>query len=228
MSRDAEIATAGYAASPLDWYVEPVWVTRQLIIVECCRFLIDRVNHHNSPIWGLVWDPCCGIGNVLRAFEEAGFGEGGYASDLEFRGYAARGGFNQADFLVDLGHPFVPPGPLSIVMNPPFSYKEGIAEAFVRRALTLATRKVAVLVPLKWLASQVRHTLFTEHPPRTIYVLSERPSMPPGAQVEALGDAAFKRGKMDFVWIVWDVATPTPLGETRIEWIGPRDKEHRR
>lgn len=50
----------------------------------------------------------------------------------------------------------------------------------------------------------------------------ERPSMPPGAHVKALGDKAFRHGKVDYMWVVWDVACPPEVTEWRT--IGPRAK----
>jgi hypothetical protein len=218
----AEIASAGFDKSPLDWYVEESWVTERLIWAEDQR--VKSVGYHS---WGIVWDPCCGSGNVLRAFEAHGYEVLG--TDIQPRtsrfSYGIHEYFSKRDFLT-----YLPGGPkpkgyeYSIVANPPFSYKPGIAEAFCRRALSLATEKVAMLLPLKWLASEGRAKLFTEHPPRTIYVLSERPSMPPGHLVAERGIAAFERGKMDFIWIVWDVRRPTAVGDTRTVWIPPRDE----
>lgn len=218
----AEIATAGFDKSPLDWYVEEQWVTERLIWAESQHYLRTGV----QPCFGHVWDPCCGIGNTLKSFDNHGYRT--FGSDLEARGWHKTGLFEQQDFLrsglslrplkQSTGYEF------SIVANPPFSYQKGIAEAFCRRALGLATEKVAMLLPLKWLASEGRAKLFTEHPPRTIYVLSERPSMPPGHLVAERGIAAFERGKMDFIWIVWDVRNPTAIGETRTVWIPPRDE----
>lgn len=210
----AEIATAGFDKSPLDWYVEESWVTERLI--WALRQMIC-----SDPNFGAVWDPCCGLGNILKAFDSKGYST--FGSDLEARGWHWLGGFEKQDFLGSgLIGPTVPS--FSIVANPPFSYLPGIAEAFCRRALGLATQKVAMLLPLKWLASEGRAKLFTEHPPRTIYVLSERPSMPPGHLVAERGIAAFGRGKMDFVWIVWDVRQPTAISDTRTVWIPPRDE----
>ncbi len=210
----AEIATAGFDKSPLDWYVEESWLSDELIWAE-------RQSIGSSQNFGAVWDPCCGFGNILKAFDAHGYSV--FGSDLEPRGWHWLGAFEKQDFL---GSGLIGPSvsSFSIVANPPFSYQPGIAEAFCRRALSLATNKVAMLLPLKWLASQGRAKLFTEHPPRTIYVLSERPSMPPGHLVAERGIAAFERGKMDFIWIVWDVRIPTAVGETRTVWIPPRDE----
>lgn len=215
MARDAEMGSAGFAKSPLDWYVEQPWVTEALIEAE---YGID-----GSLSWGIVWDPACGGGNVLRAFNASH--KLVWASDIEFRGYASGGGlFQELNFLggIDFVRSAAPNKRFSIVSNPPYSYQKGISEAFVRRALELATEKVAMLLPVKWQASQGRHELFTEFPPSRIWILSERPSMPPGAMVEALGDKAFKRGKVDYMWIVWDVANPAAVTEWRT--IAPRAK----
>lgn len=212
MARDAEMASAGYAKSPFDWYVEPEWATEVLIDAE-----------HNCQ-WGIVWDPACGQGSILKAF--VGRAEV-HATDIEFRGYA--GGkvlFQELDFVggLDFVRSAAPKGRFSIVSNPPYSYKKGISEAFARRALELATEKVAMLLPVKWQASQARHKLFTEYPPSRIWILAERPSMPPGAMVEELGDKAFKRGKVDYMWVVWDRRHPAAVGETRWATIAPRAK----
>ena len=214
MARDAEMATAGYDKSPFDWYVEPDWTTDVMIAAERA---ID-----GGDSWGKVWDPACGRGNLLRTFGRNGHPV--WASDIEFRGYAGRGMFQELDFVggIDFVRSAAPKTRFSIATNPPYSYIKGISEAFVRRALELATEKVAMLLPIKWQGSQVRHRLFTEFPPTRIWILSERPSMPPGAMVEALGDKAFKRGKVDYMWVVWDVANPTAVTEWRT--IAPREK----
>lgn len=215
--KSAKKRAATYPKSPFDWYVEQQWVTEALIEAEDQ----DGIRSY----WATVWDPCCGSGQVLKAFSEHAIGRGGHATDIEFRGYA--GGkvlFQELDFVggIDFVSSAAPKGDFSIVMNPPYSYLKGISEAFVRRALALATNKVAVLLPIKWQGSQARHRLFTEFPPTRIWILSKRPSMPPGAMVEALGDKAFKRGKVDYMWVVWDVANPTAVTEWRT--IAPREK----
>jgi hypothetical protein len=214
MARDAEMATAGYDKSPNDWYVEQSWTTDVMIAAE------REIDGGDS--WGTVWDPACGMGNVLRAFGRNGHLV--WATDIEFRGFASKGLFQELDFVggLDFVRSAAPKTRFSIVSNPPYSYIKGISEAFARRALELATEKVAMLLPIKWQGSQARHRLFTEFPPTRIWILSERPSMPPGAMVEALGDKAFKRGKVDYMWVVWDVANPTAVTEWRT--IAPREK----
>lgn len=70
-------------------------------------------------------------------------------------------------------------------------------------------------------AERVR--LFNDFPP-TIYVLAERPSIPPGDKIELLGPrSAWKRGKVDYAWYVWDLQAPR-LADARVIWIPPRER----
>src|SRR3546814_21034174 len=78
------------------------------------------------------------------------------------------------DFLGEQRHILEASDRLSIIMNPPFSFQNGrlvrgLAEKCIRRALSIATHKVCALLPLKWLASEGRYRLFTEHTPIGIW-----------------------------------------------------------
>jgi len=209
--------SSGYEKSPFDFYVEQQWVTEALIAMEGI-IVGDRE-------WGTIWDPACGSGNVLRAFSYA-IGKDTWSTDVQFRGFAAHGIFQEIDFTgsLEFVRSAAPKKRYSIVSNTPYSYKRGILEAFIRRAMELDAEKVAFLMPVARQAGENRQSLFEEFPPARIYVLSERPSMPPGAQIEAMGDKAYKRGKVDFMWVLWDRRYPTPVGETRWRTIPVRDK----
>jgi hypothetical protein len=219
-----EISSGSYAKRhPLDWYVEPEWCTAQLI-AALGEFRAERLQ-------GLsIWDPCCGRGHVLAAFQ--GYGLKTHGSDLvrnlEPGVFVGRQlpPFVSADFL-ELDRA---PAPCSIVCNPPYSYKKVaygdlrgllISEAFARHALQLATGRVCLLLPSKWLASQSRYRLFTEHPPFAVLHLCQRPSMPPGDRIAAMGNRAFRGGMTDYCWIVWNVEHPTPLHATQTVWLPP-------
>jgi len=57
--------------------------------------------------------------------------------------------------------------------------------------------------------------------------------MPPGTAIEQLGKKAWSRGKVDFVWIVWDLRQIPHLDANGIPfvpkyWIAPREKQARR
>lgn len=203
----------GALRHPEDWYVEPRF---------CVEALADLIGpglnagllRPVSPIW----DPACGGGNILTVFRDRGFRVMGtdivdrlaldFAGEIDFLSL-------KTDFRPD--EPFDYPAFWSIVTNPP--YRD--AEKFARQALRLAKRFVAVLVPLNWLASRARHAFFTDHPPLYVAYLSQRPSMPPGDVVADLGNRAFKGGKTDYCWVVWDVRQPNPM--TRSVWLAPRE-----
>lgn len=207
---------------PLDWYVDEHWCAEQLVLA------LDNLALEQAE--GLaIWDPCCGMGNTLLAAHERGFAT--FGSDLvenvvyQNFGHGAPMIFQSGDFL----EMTAAPAPCSIIFNPPYSYVPGILEAFVRRALTLSSRRVCALVPGKWLAPgkdkkrwSKRSKLFRhDHPPQAVLHLSERPSMPPGDRIAAMGNRAFRGGMVDYCWIVWDVKRPTKPGQTRTIWLPP-------
>lgn len=192
---------------PNDWYVEPRWAVEAILPVVA-PMLRKRLFKPDM----LIWDPCCGSGTIPDVFRRAGFEA--FGSDLVDR----RGGSTSWHWLGTkdfLDEPFLP-GLLrrtSIFSNPPYRH----TEAFVRKAMNAVPDVVAVLVPINWLCSARRHDFFNEHPPHTIAFLSSRPSMPPGNMITALGDKAFKGGKTDFCWIIWNQRQPR--ARTTVAWI---------
>ena len=83
----------------------------------------------------------------------------------------------------------------NVVTNPPFR----LARAFVERALTLGAVKIAIIFPTARLnAARWLKPL----PLAKIYLLTPRPSMPPG-EVIARGEKP-GGGKTDFCWLVFD------------------------
>jgi len=218
-----ELSTGTFAKRhPLDWYVEEGWEWDQIArAIEVNPELDEDV---------AIWDPAAGYGHSGRALQEWGFAGRIHFSDLvenvKYDEFDIRPGFVSADFL-ELTEP--PEKPISIWMNPPYSYRPGIAEAFVRHALNLATHRVVALMPNKWLAPgkdrkawSNRSRLFRkDHPPQLVLHFSERPSMPPGDRIHLMGSRAHSGGAVDYCAIVWDVREPTDPGETRTIWLPP-------
>lgn len=221
-----EISSGKHAKRhPLDWYVDEAWCAEQLAIA-LDDFALEKAERL------LVWDPCCGMGNTLQA---------AYCRDIYCHASDLVDNFAWANFDDSEGDRNVDwqagdfldftaaPARCSIICNPPYSYVPGIAEAFVRHALKLSSRRVCVLMPGKWLAPgkdlkswSRRSQLFRhDHPPQAVLHLSERPSMPPGDRIAAMGNRAFRRGMIDYCWIVWDVKRPTAPGQTRTIWLPP-------
>ena len=208
-----------------DWYTEPRW---------CVDLLIEA----EKPT-GRIWDPCCGHGTIGRAFAENNHPI--KSTDLIQREY----GLGGIDFLN------VEPAQRNRVdriwVNPPF----GLAAAFVRHAVKLVDGSACFLLPLKWLASEPRQELFREvGRPQRIYVLANRPSMPPGKFLdgetgrfncddpfpkEKNGELKYRwrkgdkpgGGAVDFMWVKF---VPGYEGPTFMDWLsrGGQAKPYRR
>ncbi|WP_278392054.1 hypothetical protein [Sphingobium yanoikuyae] len=205
---------------PQDWYVEQTWTIRALMQ------MVDFDQH------ATIWDPCCGLGTIPTAFSVAGFNAVGTDLVDRWSNDPRRLFMGEHDFLGQQVHLMERMARLNIVSNPPYGYAPDIAERCVRRALMMADGFVCALLPIRWRASEKRYPLFAEqHPPRFILEFCDRPSMPPG---DALGHrdpasgklTAWKRGKTDYAWYVWDTRTPTRDTITRI--IPPRTAEQKK
>jgi hypothetical protein len=160
----------------LDNFFTPPWATRALI---------QRVIGDN---WGAssVWEPACGEGHIAEVLREY-FGRV-EATDIHDYGYGEGGidfltwepGFALADW---------------IITNPPFGDK---AEAFVLRALKLATVGVAMFVRLQWLEGIGRYRrIFRDHPPTLIAFFTERVNLCKG-RWDPNGSTATA-----YIWLIW-------------------------
>lgn len=170
------------------WYVEPERCTAQLLEVE-------RFN-------GAIHDPACGRGNIVRTLIEAGYTAVG--TDIERRVPEGTDWFlGEVDFLAGDMPPFHYP---NIVMNPPFFRAKG-AEGFIRKALSIAEGKVAAFLDMRFIAGEGRaRGLFADHPPYRIWMVTPRPSCPPGEYLLAGGEPM--GGTADYCWMVWDRTAP--------------------
>ena len=178
----------------LDWYREPSGVSDAL-------FRVERFGGH-------IWDPACGAGSIVEAAARAMAGRAHAGSDIKQR-VDRWWHLGEIDFLTTteaFGE--------NVVCNPPFGSGK-LAEAFIRHALALASGKVAMFVDTRFLSGAKRAaTLYVEHRPHRIWLLSPRPSCPPGEWLAAGNKAG--GGTADYAWIVWDklapAATVTDLG----------------
>jgi hypothetical protein len=194
----------GRTAFPVDpdgWYVEPVAATEFLL-------------RHESFDGMTVWDPACGQGNIVLTMRRAQLQA--YGSDIKDRS-GERSGRNRwfvgvHDFLAEtIGPsgivPSVMAGAAAIVCNPPYG-RAKLAEAFIRKALSLDLRKVCFFVNAKFMFSTGRSQgLFGELPPTRVYPVWPRPSCPPGALL-ASGEIKAEGGVENYVWMVWDRDPP--------------------
>lgn len=143
---------------------------------------------------GLSWDPACGIGTIPRTMTAAGLACMG--TDIVDREPVDVLAFDVMDFLADRPYPT---NIDNIISNPPFN----LARAFVDKALSIATHKVAMLLPLTFLEGQDRAKWLEQTPLARVHVFSWRISMPPG-ELLAAGKVRAVGGKKAFAWFVWD------------------------
>lgn len=185
-------ATADEAnRDPHDFYPTPLLATQAMLKVESFD--------------GCIWEPACGDGAISRELEKSGFSV--LSSDLFGRGYGAHG----VDFLKTAG-----PRVANIITNPPFKY----AEAFVKHALALTTRKVVMLNRLSWLEGRGRYaSLFRQgsSPLARVWVFSSRLHFLRSGDADRSGSG----GMVAFAWYVWDHAHSGPVS---LDWLPPFEK----
>lgn len=169
----------------------------------------EEHEHYVEPEWcsrrlfevekfqGDIWDPACGFGRIPKAAIAAGYTAAG--TDIVDRGYGQA--FSVRDFLdCSCSWP-------NIVSNPPFD----IFQPFATQALKIARHKVAMI----WLVRTLPAARWLRDTPLArIWLLTPRPSMPPG-HVIAAGEKP-GGGKQDFCWLVWD---KSHTGPASIGWL---------
>lgn len=165
-----------------DWYQDMPEATEALLRAE--RFS------------GLSWDPACGLGTIPSTMIAAGLQCLG--SDIVDRGYRhPTRHVMPGDFLevIEFGGREV----ANVVSNPPFK----IAREFATKALSIASHKVAFLLPLSFLEGAARTRWLETTPLARVHVFSWRISMPPG-ELMAAGAVKPEGGKKAFAWFVWE------------------------
>lgn len=190
-----------YEREPYDWYREGPEPVRQLM---------DRIDFADD----LILDPSCGAGNILDVAKERGHPTFG----IDIIDRYPRHQFKRGNFLELKRFPAPQGRDLSIINNPPYSYLPDIAEKFIRKALGLPNvRRAAFLLPIAFMAGQERWRFF-EHDfkPSHTAICSERPSCPPGSQVDEGTD--YSGGMQDYVWLVY---TRPHRWRTETIWLKP-------
>ena len=144
---------------------------------------------------GTIYDPACGFGHIVISALKAG--HAAYGSDITHRGWDS----TPQDFMRhrDMHD--------NLVFNPPFDDIEG----FVEHALARARRKVAFIIPTarlnaaRWLRCM---------PLQRIWLLTPRPSMPPGHVITSGGKIT--GGKSDYAWAVLEHGY---RGKPELRWL---------
>jgi len=182
------------------WYVEPPWVSARLFETE---WFGARSN-------SLICDPACGGGNILSSAADFGYRVIGFdVVDRFQRGDAMHAYYRKFDFLNGDKMPTRRPI-TSIVTNPPYDY----VREYCERSCQIATYKVAVVCLLRRLPAA--HWLETL-PLQTVYMLSPRPSMPPGEYIRAGHKPG--GGTQDFVVLIFNKRMRDRPRYPRVGWL---------
>jgi hypothetical protein len=175
MSDSAMLGKSGYERISHDFYATPDW---------CTKVLLNHVDF--SPT---VWEPACGDGAISRVLEA--YGHQVINTDIVDRGIGA----TVIDFL---SHDWSKSFPMhdnsaDIVTNPPYGT---LADDFVRGALKLTGRRVAMLMRNEWDCAASSMPL-VNHPAFAMkIVLTTRPRWIEGTTTSP---------RHNYAWYVWDL-----------------------
>jgi hypothetical protein len=132
-----------------------------------------------------VWECACGGGHLSEVLIKHGIH--GKSTDKFDRGYGEVEDFLLSGYKHDG----------DIITNPPYRY----AEEFIRKSLDILEdgRKLALLLPLRYLEGKKRKLLFDEFPPCRVYVFSYR--------INCAIDGNFDRrhsSPICYSWFIWE------------------------
>lgn len=173
---------------PNEFYPTPPEATRALLSVEAFD--------------GPIWEPACGQGAIAKVLTDHGHAV--VSTDLYAYGFGESG----VDFLKQRE-----PRAKHIVTNPP--YGNGLADRFLRHALTLTARtggKVAMLLNLASLCHPARTDQWQSAPPARLYAIDDIVCWPHGEH----GPPPAYFTKHRYVWSVW---TPDHAGPSAFWWL---------
>lgn len=166
--------------------------------------LIEKLTENHIPIPATIIDSSVGRGSIAKVFENTGRKVIGY--DIVDRGW-------QGTILKDyrfVTERCVPKHEMiMIVENPPFKH----SQQFIENGLNNILRKGEYLCSLQriqFLESKSRKSLFNEHPPKFVFIFSER------IKCEKDGIKSKNGSMMCYAWFVWEKGYK---GDTLLKWI---------
>lgn len=178
-----------------DDFPTPPWATRALM-----HHVIGGVLQRGCET---ALEPCCGRGHMSKVLDE--FFLDVKSADAFYYGYGAVEEF--------ISTPYEPASFDWVITNPPFNQ----AEAFILKALDIATEGVAVIVRTVFTETVGRYNrLFTPNPPAIVAQFAERVPMVKG-RIDITATTA-----TGYCWIVWKKGH---TGPTQMVWIPPCRKQ---
>lgn len=148
-----------------------------------------------------ILEPFCGTGTMAEVIKQSG--RTVLAYDIIDRGYGKVGDFFEVDFEENK---------YDIITNPPY-YE--VLPKIIRRCISLAKHKVAIIMPLRYLSGKARFTdLYEQFPPSRVYVYQERIGVAKNADFEKFADAG---ANMEiYAWFIWQKGF---TGKPELKWL---------
>lgn len=148
-----------------------------------------------------IWEPACGEKHLSDVFERHGYNV--RSSDL-----IDRCGNEVFDFLSIENHSWLG----DIITNPPYRY----ATEFIYKSLSIIGNgsKTAMFLKLQFMEGKERKHLFTNFPPKTIYVSSSRILCAKNGDFDGMRAAG--GSAVAYAWYVWEKGF---RGNTIVKWI---------
>lgn len=163
---------------------------------SCTRDIL-KVEEFSSDIL----EPFCGTGTMAEVIKAHGHNVKAY--DLIDRGYGEVADF--ADLVVKTGK-------YDIITNPP--YDDNLIDHLLK-CIKISKKKVAVLMPLRYLSGKARlERLFSNFPPKRVYVYAERINIAQNAEFEKFSDPG--ANMTIYAWFVWEKGYK---GTTELHWM---------
>lgn len=149
-----------------------------------------------------IWENACGEGHLSKQMIK--YKKNVYSTDKFDRNY----GDGIVDFLEFEGN-----WTGDIITNPPYKY----ALEFAQKSLEVINKnnKVAMFLKLTFLEGQKRYSFFQNHPPKYVYIYSQRQQCAPNGKFKNVSAVCYS-------WFIWKKGYK---GETTLRWIPPRPKK---
>lgn len=148
-----------------------------------------------------IWEPACGMGHLSEVFKQKGYNV--KSTDLIDRGY----GTPDVDFLMQTDS-----FDGDIITNPPYKF----AMEFIEKSLMCIPtgNKVAMFLKIQFMEGKARKRLFTNYPPKTIYVSSSRILCAKNADFDKM--IAGGGSAVAYAWYIWEKGYK---GDTTLKWF---------
>jgi len=150
-----------------------------------------------------IMEPSCGEGHMAKVISHKGFKVIAY--DLIDRGYGITG----VDFLeIHKENRFYG----SIITNPPYS----LAKEFIMHSLNIIPDgfKVAMFLKVQFMEGKGRKQMFSDYPPKTIWISSSRINCAKNGNFEGLRTSG--GSAVAYAWYVWKKGFK---GTTELKWF---------